>query len=87
MAKTKQQTKRPVGKPPSPARALRRAADGTAEIKISGIPDTLLEAMERYVAKHKLRGRNTLIGMCAIEGFKARQEAERENRTAAVRGA
>ena len=72
----------PEGKPPKPAKQLRVAADGTPEIKVSGIPVDTLEAMEAYVKRHRLRGRNALVAMCAAEGFAARLREEEERKAA-----
>lgn len=71
--------RRPEGKPPKPARALRLAADGTPEIKVSGIPLDVLEEMEGYAARHRLevRGRNALIARCALAGWSALLKQEK----------
>lgn len=77
--------KRRMGRQPKPVDSLRRAADGTREVKFSGVPDPVLEEIQAHADAHPLRyrSRNALLALCAIEGWKALQKKEER----AARGA
>jgi hypothetical protein len=70
--------KRRMGKKPKPVGKLRLAADGTPEIKLSGIPLPTLEAIEAHAKAHPLRyrGRNALLALCALAGWEALQKKD-----------